>query len=48
AKKRPAVVKYQEVSSAIQEAAYAAMSGQTSSQDALASLQTKLESLTGS
>ncbi|HVK20157.1 MAG TPA: ABC transporter substrate-binding protein [Actinokineospora sp.] len=46
AKKRPAVVKYQEVSSAIQEAAYSAMSGQTSSADALASLQTKLEQLT--
>ncbi|WP_436498640.1 ABC transporter substrate-binding protein [Actinokineospora sp. HUAS TT18] len=46
AKKRPAVVKYQEVSSAIQEAAYSAMSGKTSSADALAALQTKLEGLT--
>ncbi|SDI35846.1 carbohydrate ABC transporter substrate-binding protein, CUT1 family [Actinokineospora alba] len=46
AKKRPAVVKYQEVSSAIQEAAYSAMSGQATSADALAALQTKLESLT--
>ncbi|WP_436497337.1 ABC transporter substrate-binding protein [Actinokineospora sp. HUAS TT18] len=46
AKKRPAVVKYQEVSSAIQEAAYSAMSGQTTTADALSSLQTKLESLT--
>ncbi|WP_228771900.1 ABC transporter substrate-binding protein [Actinokineospora iranica] len=46
AKKRPAVVKYQEVSSAIQEAAYSAMSGTTSSADALAKLQTRLEELT--
>ncbi|MBC6447286.1 ABC transporter substrate-binding protein, partial [Actinokineospora sp. HBU206404] len=46
AKKRPAVVKYQEVSSAIQEAAYSAMSGQATSADALAALQTKLEGLT--
>jgi multiple sugar transport system substrate-binding protein len=46
AKKRPSVVKYQEVSSAIQEAAYSAMSGQATSKDALAALQTKLETLT--
>ncbi|CRK57905.1 Maltose/maltodextrin ABC transporter, substrate binding periplasmic protein MalE [Alloactinosynnema sp. L-07] len=46
AKKRPAVVKYQEVSSAIQEAAYSAMSGKATSTEALATLQTKLESLT--
>lgn len=48
AKKRPSVVKYQEVSTAIQEAAYSAMSGQATPQDALASLQTKLEQLTAS
>ncbi|WP_233158129.1 ABC transporter substrate-binding protein [Actinokineospora bangkokensis] len=46
AKKRPAVVKYQEVSSAIQEAAYGAMAGTTTSEDALKSLQSKLEELT--
>ncbi|RLK53777.1 ABC transporter substrate-binding protein [Actinokineospora cianjurensis] len=44
--KRPAVVKYQEVSRAIQEAAYGAMSGATPPEDALKALQDKLESLT--
>ncbi|MGW5051578.1 ABC transporter substrate-binding protein [Actinokineospora sp. NPDC004072] len=48
AKKRPAVVKYQEVSTAIQEAAYSAMSGDVPPADALAALQTKLEQLTAS
>ncbi|GLZ43209.1 ABC transporter substrate-binding protein [Actinokineospora sp. NBRC 105648] len=47
AKKRPSVVKYQEVSSAIQEAAYSAMSGTSTTEQALTSLQGKLESLTG-
>ncbi|WP_233427900.1 ABC transporter substrate-binding protein [Actinokineospora spheciospongiae] len=46
AKKRPAVVKYQEVSSAIQQAAYDAMGGTTTSEDALKKLQSKLEELT--
>ncbi|GLW95189.1 ABC transporter substrate-binding protein [Actinokineospora globicatena] len=44
--KRPSVVKYQEVSRAIQEAAYSAMSGGSTPEDALKSLQGKLESLT--
>ncbi|MGX7824657.1 ABC transporter substrate-binding protein [Actinokineospora sp. 24-640] len=48
AEKRPAVVKYQEVSTAIQEAAYSAMSGKVAPADALATLQTKLEQLTAS
>ncbi|MFC7617317.1 ABC transporter substrate-binding protein [Actinokineospora soli] len=48
AKKRPSVVKYQEVSTAIQEAAYSAMSGSVPPADALATLQTKLEQLTAS
>ena len=48
AKKRPAVVKYQEVSTAIQEAAYSAMNGSATPQEALASLQSKLEQLTAS
>ncbi|WP_235926145.1 ABC transporter substrate-binding protein [Actinokineospora pegani] len=46
AEKRPAVVKYQEVSTAIQSAVYDAMGGTTSSEDALKSLQGKLEELT--
>ncbi|WP_026424915.1 ABC transporter substrate-binding protein [Actinokineospora inagensis] len=46
ARKRPAVVKYQEVSQAIQDAAYAAMSGATPVDQALQSLQGKLETLT--
>ena len=46
AKKRPGVVKYQEVSTAIQSAAYSAMGGEISSADALSQLQTKLEELT--
>ncbi|WP_189213588.1 MULTISPECIES: ABC transporter substrate-binding protein [Actinokineospora] len=48
AQKRPSVVKYQEVSTAIQEAAYSAMSGEVAPADALATLQTKLEQLTAS
>ncbi|WP_424187501.1 ABC transporter substrate-binding protein [Actinokineospora sp. G85] len=46
AEKRPAVVKYQEVSTAIQSAVYDAMGGTVSSEDALKSLQSKLEELT--
>ncbi|MBM7773462.1 multiple sugar transport system substrate-binding protein [Actinokineospora baliensis] len=46
AKKRPGVVKYQEVSRAIQEAAYGAMSGDAPVDEALKSLQGKLEALT--
>ncbi|WP_018685055.1 ABC transporter substrate-binding protein [Actinokineospora enzanensis] len=46
AKRRPAVVKYQEVSVAIQEAAYGAMSGTTGVDQALATLQGKLDALT--
>lgn len=45
AKKRPEAVKYQEVSTAIQNAAYDAMTGKKSSSDALAELQTQLEEL---
>jgi multiple sugar transport system substrate-binding protein len=48
AEKRPAVVKYQEVSTAIQEAAYGAMSGTVQPADALKTLQTKLVQLTAS
>ena len=43
---RPQAVKYGDVTSAIQEAAYAAMGGKTSTDDALKDLQSKLESLT--
>ncbi|MFC4858154.1 ABC transporter substrate-binding protein [Actinophytocola glycyrrhizae] len=43
---RPQAVKYGDVTAAMQEAAYGAMTGETSTDDALAELQTKLESLT--
>jgi multiple sugar transport system substrate-binding protein len=43
---RPQAVKYGDVTAAIQEAAYGAMSGDTSVDDALKDLQSKLESLT--
>lgn len=43
---RPQAVKYGDVTAAIQEAAYGAMNGETSTDDALKTLQTKLESLT--
>jgi trehalose/maltose transport system substrate-binding protein len=43
---RPQAVKYGDVTAAIQEAAYGAMNGETSTDDALSELQTKLESLT--
>lgn len=43
---RPQAVKYNEVTAAMQEAAYGAMNGETSTDDALKELQTKLESLT--
>jgi len=46
AKQRPSVVKYGDVTSAIQEAAYAALTGEKSSEQALADLQSKLEELT--
>jgi multiple sugar transport system substrate-binding protein len=46
AKKRPAAVKYQEVSTAIQEAAYGAISGTSNTDDALKKLQSDLEGLT--
>jgi multiple sugar transport system substrate-binding protein len=46
ANKRPAVVKYQEVSTAMQEAAYGALSGSSTSEQALKSLQSELETLT--
>jgi len=45
AKPRPKAVKYGDVTSAIQNAAYSALQGQASPADALAQLQTKLESL---
>jgi multiple sugar transport system substrate-binding protein len=43
---RPQAVKYNEVTAAIQEAAYSAMNGKSSVDDALKDLQSKLESLT--
>jgi multiple sugar transport system substrate-binding protein len=43
---RPRVVKYGDVTAAIQEAAYAAITGETSTDDALATLQSELEELT--
>jgi multiple sugar transport system substrate-binding protein len=43
---RPKVVKYGDVTAAIQEAAYGAMSGEKSTDQALSDLQSKLESLT--
>lgn len=46
AKQRPSVVKYGDVTSAIQEAAYAALTGEKTSEQALADLQSKLEELT--
>lgn len=46
AKQRPAVVRYGDVTSAIQEAAYSALTGSKSPDSALADLQTKLEELT--
>jgi multiple sugar transport system substrate-binding protein len=46
AKPRPKAVKYGDVTLAIQDAAYSSLQGQATPQDALASLQTKLESLT--
>jgi len=45
AKKRPEAIKYQEVSTAVQEAAYAALQGSKSSADALKDLQSALEGL---
>jgi multiple sugar transport system substrate-binding protein len=46
AQKRPEAVKYNDVSTAIEEDAYAAISGQMSSDAALKDLQSKLEGLT--
>jgi multiple sugar transport system substrate-binding protein len=46
AKQRPAVVKYGDVTSAIQENAYAALTGTKTTAQALADLQSKLEELT--
>jgi multiple sugar transport system substrate-binding protein len=46
AKQRPAVVKYGDVTTAIQEAAYAALTGTKTSEEALADLQAKLQELT--
>jgi multiple sugar transport system substrate-binding protein len=46
AKQRPAVVKYGDVTSAIQESAYAALTGAKTTDAALSELQTKLEELT--
>ncbi|TCC39895.1 ABC transporter substrate-binding protein [Kribbella sindirgiensis] len=45
AKSRPKVVKYGDVTTAIQEAAYGALSGTTPPKDALSQLQTKLSTL---
>ncbi|GAB2674832.1 ABC transporter substrate-binding protein [Kribbella swartbergensis] len=45
AKSRPKVVKYGDVTTAIQEAAYGALTGATPPKDALSQLQTKLSSL---
>lgn len=45
AKSRPKVVKYGDVTTAIQEAAYGALTGTTPPKDALAALQTKLNTL---
>ena len=45
AKSRPKVVKYGDVTTAIQEAAYGALTGTTPPKDALATLQTKLSTL---
>lgn len=46
AKQRPAVVRYGDVTTAIQEAAYAALTGAKTTDSALADLQSKLEELT--
>lgn len=46
AKGRPKVVKYNDVTTAIQEAAYKALRGEATTDAALAELQTKLETLT--
>lgn len=46
AKQRPAVTRYGDVTSAIQESAYAALTGAKTSEAALADLQSKLEELT--
>jgi multiple sugar transport system substrate-binding protein len=46
AKPRPKVVKYGDVTNAIQDAAYGALQGQTAPEAALSELQTKLETLT--
>ena len=45
AKRRPAAVKYNDVTTAIQTAGYSALQGQQSTTDALSSLQSKLEGL---
>ena len=45
AKPRPSVVKYGDVTAAIQEAAYGALTGATTPQQALSDLQTKLSSM---
>jgi multiple sugar transport system substrate-binding protein len=45
AKSRPKVVKYGDVTTAIQEAAYGALTGTTTSKDALTNLQAKLSTL---
>lgn len=46
AAQRPQAVKYGDVTAAMQEAAYGAMNGEMSTEDALKELQSKLESLT--
>jgi multiple sugar transport system substrate-binding protein len=46
AKQRPSVVKYGDVTTAIQEEAYAALTGEKTSDEALADLQSKLDELT--
>ncbi|MCT2587808.1 ABC transporter substrate-binding protein [Actinophytocola sp. S1-96] len=46
AEPRPRVVRYGDVTAAIQEAAYGAITGETTTDDALATLQTELEELT--
>jgi multiple sugar transport system substrate-binding protein len=46
ASQRPQAVKYGDVTAAIQEAAYGAMNGEKSTDDALSELQSKLEELT--
>ncbi|GAA0940942.1 ABC transporter substrate-binding protein [Actinocorallia libanotica] len=46
AKGRPKVVKYGDVTTAVQEAAYGALTGETTTEQALTDLQAKLETLT--